>query len=53
MYNVHVYVHVHGYAQGENCVGIFPGFALNVVISGTAVKFEPDPSGFEVSGITG
>ena len=35
--------------QGEHCEGIFSGFALNVVISGTAVKFEPDPSGFEVS----
>lgn len=40
------------YLQGRSCVGIFPGFALNVVISGTEVKFEPDPSGFEVSGLS-
>lgn len=30
-------------------MGIFSGFSLNVVISGTEIKFEPDPSGFEVS----
>jgi dynein heavy chain len=42
------YLHVFCPVKGEHCEGIFSGFALNVVISGTAVKFEPDPSGFEI-----
>ena len=34
--------------QNKSVAGIFPGFVLNVVLNGTSVEFEPNPSGFEI-----
>ncbi|CAI8004188.1 Dynein heavy chain 7, axonemal [Geodia barretti] len=42
------YLHVFCPVKEEKCAGIFSGFSLNLVVSGTVLKFEPDPSGFEV-----
>ena len=34
--------------QDKSVAGIFPGFVLNVVLSGSSVEFEPNFSGFEI-----
>ena len=34
--------------QHKSVEGIFPGFVLNVVLDGSSVEFEPNPSGFEI-----
>lgn len=39
--------------QHKPILGRFPGFVLNVVLSGTSVQFEPTLSGFEIVVLNG